>query len=519
MTTVMGKSPFVVAVLALAGILAGCDRPESTAPPAPVTDLAALHADVPGIAWHAGDVESAFAAARAGNRPVFLFWGARWCPTCQQLKASVFARPDFIEKSKLFVPVYLDGDLPAAQKWGDVFQVTGYPTLVILAPDRTEITRIAGGMDLTLYARVLDGALGDVRPVKELVDLAADGGEPLQADDCRRLAYHAFGLEDETVFATDRLARAFEGAARRCPAELTRERARFTLLAAGATGRAEAAAIAGGTRPTAAYRQLVGDVHGILGDRELALGNLDTLAGLGSTFFAAARQAPPDSVLSLRERWSAVADTAGSDPRFSPGDQLNAERLKLAAAKGLAADGQVPPAAVVAALTRADAMLARDLPDYDRAGVVNTALNIYRDLGDHARMRALLLQEAATSKTPWYYLGDLADVEELAGNEARAIELLREAWDRSRGPASRFQWGYNYVSGLIRLTPDDTAGIEKAGLDLLGELGGPDSIHRRTRLRLDQLEAELAAWNTTPERAAVVAKFDDALGRLRAPAA
>ena len=109
---------------------------------------------------------------KASNKPVLLYWGAQWCPPCKQLKSAVFSRPDFIEKSKLFVAVYLDGDLPDAQKWGDVFRVTGYPTVVVLKPDRTEITRIAGNMDLSLYARVLDDALGDVRPVKDVVALA-----------------------------------------------------------------------------------------------------------------------------------------------------------------------------------------------------------------------------------------------------------------------------------------------------------------------------------------------------------
>lgn len=226
--------PIAIALLLLG---AGCDRRNPDAPPGPTADpaaaapargapdLAALHADVPGIAWHDGDMASAFAAATAANKPLLVFWGAQWCPNCRQLKASVFARPDFIEKSKLFIPVYLDGDLPDAQKWADEFQVLGYPTVVVLKPDHSEITRIAGGMDLSLYAGILDTALGDVRPVKQLVDLAADGREPLTADDCRRLAYHAFALEDGS-FAPDRLAAAFEGAGARCPADLPRERAR-----------------------------------------------------------------------------------------------------------------------------------------------------------------------------------------------------------------------------------------------------------------------------------------------------
>ncbi len=123
--------------------------------------------------------------------------------------------------------MYLDGDLPDAQKWGDVFRVTGYPTVVVFKPDRTEITRIAGNMDLSLYAGVLDDALGDVRPVKDVLALAVKADAPLSAADCRRLAYNAFGLDDEGVFDAAQLQTAFENAARLCPADLKKERARF----------------------------------------------------------------------------------------------------------------------------------------------------------------------------------------------------------------------------------------------------------------------------------------------------
>src|SRR6187455_3814008 len=182
-------------------VLGACGRGDAaSAPPAQakpaVSSLASLHADAPGIAWFDGDVDAAFKSAQASNKPVLLYWGAQWCPPCTQLKSAVFSRPDFIEKSKLFVAVYLDGDLPDAQKWGDVFRVTGYPTVVVLKPDRTEITRIAGNMDLWSYARVLDDALGDVRPVRDVIALATEGAAPLSATDCRRLAYHAFDLED-----------------------------------------------------------------------------------------------------------------------------------------------------------------------------------------------------------------------------------------------------------------------------------------------------------------------------------
>lgn len=474
----------------------------------------ALQADATGIAWFNGDVEAAFAAAAQSRKPVFLYWGAEWCPTCKQLKSSVFSRTDFIERSKLFVPVYLDGDLAAAQKWGDVFRVMGYPTVVILGPDRTEITRIAGGMDLSLYASVLDNALGDVRPVREIVELAASRPHQLGSDDCRRLAYHAFHLEDPQAFEPDLLARAFESASRQCPAPLAKERARLLIMTASQVGAMEAGAIGAGIQPSARYRALIDQVSESLDDTATAAANADALGLLGPAFFMAARVGAPQAVAVLRERWMRVAAAVASDASRAPADQLNAERLKVAAARGLAPDGVMPSDIAQEALDRAGQMLAQPAEPFVHASIVNAAVNIYLDLGDLTRAQALLAREAATSKHPYYYLGDLADVEEKLGRKVDAVEHLRQAYAVARGPASRFQWGFNYVSGLVRMRPDDTAAILDAGLAMLGELDGPDSIHGRTRIRLGRLDAQMREWATTQSRRDVVAKLHEKLASI-----
>ena len=481
--------------------------PADKAPPPAVVDLDALHSDAPSIDWFKGDVDAAFTAATSASKPVFLYWGAQWCPPCKQLKSSVFSRPDFIAKSRSFIPVYLDGDLPNAQKWGDEFRVTGYPTVVIFKPDRTEITRLSGGMDLSLYAAVLDNVLGDVRPVRDVLALAAAAKESLAADDCRRLAFHAFGLEDGEVFSPELLANGFESAALRCPTELTRERARFQILAAGRVARLEAAALAAGKSPSTRLRVLIAKVADGLKDQELALANSDVLSQLGPEFFGAARLGTPQLLGTLRDRWMSIANAAAGDARFAPADQLAAQLLKINAAKAFAPDGKVTTDIASVAVNAAGEMLAENHDSYVRASVVNSAINIYLALDDLPRARDLLAAEAKTSSNPHYYLGDLADVEEKLGNTERAIELYAEAYNLAKGPASRFQWGFNYLSGLVRMRPDDSATIERVGTAVLGELSGPDSVHRRTRGRLERLDTQLRAWDSTAPRAAVIVKL------------
>ena len=488
------------------GDAAPAQQPATTAAAAPQADLASVHADAPGIAWFKGDVDAAFKSAKASNKPVLLYWGAQWCPPCKQLKSAVFSRPDFIEKSKLFVAVYLDGDLPDAQKWGDVFRVTGYPTVVVLKPDRTEITRIAGNMDLSLYARVLDDALGDVNPVKDVLALV-NKGAPLKAADCRRLAYHAFDLDDEGLFDSKTLLNAFENAARLCPTDLAKEHARFYILAAAEAAGQQAEAIEKGGKPDKQLTVLIVRVHELLADKPLAMANADALRGLPKSFYLAARRALPQIAPDLRTRVMAVADATTANPQFAPADQLAAQLMKIRVAQAYSPDGKVPTDVRTVALQTATKMLNVKQEPYVRAGVVNSAINIYIALDDWVRARDLLALEASTSNTPHYYIGDLADAEEHLGNNARALELLAEAYQKARGPASRFQWGYQYLDGLLRLAPNDTAKIEKVGLEVIRELDGPNRIHRRTLSRLDRLDKGLREWNNTPQRAAVVAKF------------
>ena len=482
----------------------------------------ATHANEPhDIAWFDGSLQGAFIVAKRENRPVLLYWGAEWCPFCHTLKSKVFSRPDFIAKSHLFLPVYLDGDDDGAQKWGEQFGIQGYPTLIVLDPDRHEIMRLGAGRDVAQYAALLDTALEDVQPVEVVLKAGADG-RPLSADDCRRLAYNSWELD--TLPAKDYGERAdrLAAAVSQCPANLELERASLTIYAAYYAANAPADALADAPTTPAApatpsavktagqtavqspaqsglsaqLTALTDQVAAILGDRTLAVASADALQNLDDNFFKAVSARGAKFASALRDSYVATMDAAASDARYVEADQLGFIDAKLRALKALGgAKYKLPAATLADANRRIDAALEAEQNPYVRSGLVNASLNILEDIGDYPKAYQIAKAEMARSNTPYYYEADLAEVAEKLGQKDEAVSLLDQAYRESQGAATRFQWGSLYVSGLLRMTPADSSRIEEAGSAVLSELDGPDRIYRRARVRLERLDRELRAWN------------------------
>ncbi len=134
-------------------VACGCARP-AAGPPRPAQVQAANEqapAEKGEIAWY-HDFEAGMAQAAEAGKPVMVDVFATWCAPCKLLEENVFSRADVAEASKNFVAIKLDGDKhPDTKK---KLNVSGYPTVLFLRPDGTELGRSAGAVsyDLMLEA-------------------------------------------------------------------------------------------------------------------------------------------------------------------------------------------------------------------------------------------------------------------------------------------------------------------------------------------------------------------------------
>lgn len=483
----MPRTPVLLAVLFNALLLCACNRhPGVAVTPNP-------HTDAPGIAWFKGDVADAFAAAEKDNKPVLLYWGAIWCPPCQQLKSTVFSRQDFIEKSRLFLPVYLDGDDPSAQKWGEEFRVQGYPTLVVLDSQHRELMRIAGSMDLSQYAAVLDTALADLQPIDSLLKQTG-AAETLAPAACRRLAFNAWTLEELSEKEFSERAHQLANASRLCETSPL-EHARLAVFAAYFQSAAEAGPIGQGGKPSddllGAISQVQDVLNGFGADAKFA----DALQSLNEDFFNAAKAAGESISAPLLSSYVMAMDEEAADPNLAEADQLAALRSKLVAARVLSADGKIPEALSADVRARISSALAKQHIPYVRSGILNSTLNVYDELGLYQEGYDLIKTELPRVQSPFYFKADLAELAEKIGLNEEALDWWNQAYRESQGAATRFQWGQNYASALMRLKPRDAARIREVTEQVLAELDGPDRIYRRARLRLEKLDKDLRAWN------------------------
>ena len=470
----------------------------------PATSQTALQVAPPGveIAWREGDVDDALAEARESGKPVLLYWGAKWCPPCNQLKSTLFRDPAFIAQTRNFVSVHLDGDTAGAQKWGERFGISGYPTVIVLRADGSEIARLSGASQR--LAEVLRVAAGRTTSIDALFDKADKTPAGLSPEDWQVLAAFDW-LNDPKHFGDrKRAASLLERLTGAAPEAAARRRFELLALSVGIdTGPDGKYAL------TPAQRSRIEQVlPAVLARPDEVVADRQALSYFLPPLVAALPAS--DGRAGLEAALVKGLDGVYGDQTLPLPDRLGTVNADIVFAK--ADGGAVSPAVLSKVRDRVawadhaatDAMV--------RQSLISDAADLLHRAGDDAGAKTLLQAELKRSASPYYYMLDLAGIAEDEKDGPAAIAWARQAYETSQGQATRVQWAIEYSKTVLRQAPDDKAAVAQSAEAVIDELGkNSGSYYQRTRVKVTAWGGLLRKWSTAHHGSAVLAKVDKAM--------
>jgi thioredoxin-like negative regulator of GroEL len=503
--------PITVSLIA-AALIAGCSKPQDAAPvavapasTAPAAAAADTHAAA-GIAWkyasNDAEVDAAFAQAKAEAKPVFVYWGAKWCPPCNQVKATLFNRQDFIERSRAFVPVYVDGDSPGAQKIGSRFKVSGYPTMVLFNPQGTELTRLPGEVEAERYTQVLTLGMNAQRPVKDVLAQVKTDPKGLSANDWRLLAFYSWDTDQQQLVPKGGVPTLLQQLADACPADQGEIATRLRLKALAAVDEKAPA------KPDAAAQATL---LKLLADAGAARVHLDMLTNYPSDITRALSKPGTPQRAELLQGFDVALKRFEADTTLSRADRMGALIAQVDLARiDAKKDAKVTlPEPLLVDIREQTARADREITDgYERQAVITAAAYLLDVAGLGAESDTLLKANLAKSHSPYYLMSELASNAKKRGDKAEALNWYEQAFDKSEGPATRLQWGSSYVNALVDLAPQDEARIEKAASQLFTEAAKqPDAFYERSGRSLQRVGTKLRAWNKAGTHGAAIKRL------------
>jgi thiol-disulfide isomerase/thioredoxin len=105
------------------------------------------------------DLDGALDQAKATGKPVFLAFGAVWCPVCREMEDSTLLEPAIqaLADELMWVKVDIDRNMTLAREWG----VEATPTIFLLDPAGDPRHQIVGGPSAGELAGILRSFLAD----------------------------------------------------------------------------------------------------------------------------------------------------------------------------------------------------------------------------------------------------------------------------------------------------------------------------------------------------------------------
>jgi thioredoxin-related protein len=443
-------------------------------------------AETQGVDWFKGTVSEAFSLGKKQNKPLFLYWGAVWCPPCNQIKKKVFSSKEFQDKVKSFIPVYLDGDEKRAQVWGEKLKAKGYPTMIVFSPAGKEVMRMPIGISAKEYAKVLDDVATQLTPISQLLKLALEKPKKVTADQWRILANYSWGQDPKSTIPWQRENTFFKKLMQNCPHQI--EKAKFFVRYILASKEERFV-------KSKSYQQ-----------------KFSELIESDKLFFANAEDFQWNAKEMLERFYSNPASAKKVAALIQKQAYKFADKKELEAADQIAflvtvksvedfMNGGKYSSKLKTAIEKKVNYIDQTYKDhYSRQSSIMTGTWLLKKTGQKQQALKLYAQEIKNSKTPYYAMSGLAAYYQELGEKVKALDWSRKAWQSIDQSSSRFQWGVSYLQTLVELEPKNTDKIASEVSTVISEvLDQTDAFAGRNKLRFERLKGSLGKWSEYPK--------------------
>jgi thioredoxin-related protein len=453
-----------------------------------------------GIDWYTGKVEDAFKLSKKQNKPVFLYWGAAWCPPCNQIKKTIFSQTLFKNEIKNFIPVYLDGDEKRAQVWSDKLGTKGYPTMLAMNGNKQEIMRFPTGLSLEKYVDLMKQTNSKIISIKDLLNLAKTTPEVVTSTQWSLLANYSWGQDTTFNFEDENKMNLFLEFSKNIPATLKLEQARFELISLWTElGIATEKKLVSVKLRAKSFNLLTK----VLSDKTLLISNLEDLMFNSSLFFKTLYSDPNamnskediSNLESIKTLWISKMDSIRKDKSLSLDERMSSFAPEVYIHEVLNKDIKFSKNLKRDIRKMANYVSTNAHDSYSRQAVMSTVVWLLKKTKQYNSAKTYAVEEIKRSKSPFYFMSYVASIEKELGNKDSAVSWYKKAWASSKGSATRFQWGTSYIIAYLDLL-NPKADLLKTDLtSIFTEINKEgDAYSGRNSKRLTRLKKALNKW-------------------------
>lgn len=445
--------------------------------------------------WWKGEVSQALELAKKENKLLFIYWGAQWCPPCNEMKANVFSKRELQDAIENMIPVMIDGDSDSAQKWSDTFSATGYPTVLILSPDASSKARFVGYVPLETLLGAIQSAKASSQSLLSLVQKVSKS-ENLTTDEWRVLSFGDWSTFTEKDTGGKSPTEVALGALDKMPENLKSERALLSLfiLATAADANAETQ-----KRIRDQYEKLLATMTA---SPQVSASVLDFFSwGAPTLKWAISGDVPLETQKTRVALWNHAID----DIAKKSSDSLT-ERLNIACAKAAIIPMQPVNAENILASKKALDALEKELSQltdsHQTTATIPKLADAYTAIGDYKKAITVLERAAGQSPVPYYFMSHIASILSDEGEHDQAVTWRERAMRASKGSATRLQWTWGYLKSLEKSTlKDRDRRIELTIDDILKQvITNPDAFHGRNTRYFEKTSGFIAALPTKSKK-------------------